>query len=142
MAAKTTIENRLQTIKALQATQCKKSKKLVGGLSLVDILTALQEGLGIRKKAWTAGRFAYLAADGQTILIGHLYNPCREDATMENPLDLNAAPSEFEIVDAIYMLKANLVKRVSELHNLTDAKLIQAAAKALGVTVESYSVSC
>jgi len=132
-------QNKLAAIKAIQAKQCKGAKKLVAGLTLQGVLQALQDGLGIRKKDWTRGRFAYLAADGQSILIGNLFNPCAEtDSIMQNSLNLNEDLTAFEIVDENYILLAHLARKVGELNNLKDAGKIRAACRLLNVTVDTY----
>lgn len=128
-----------QAIASIKANVCPKvSKKVKGGLTMQNIVEALNSGLGIRKKDWTPGAFAYMGKDGQ-ILAGNIYNLCKADEPKKLDIAFGNSPTDWEVVDQVYIIQKSIAKRIGELNNITDAAKIKAAAKALGVTVESYA---
>ena len=98
-----------------------------------SIIAAFNSGLGVRKLDWNADYFVYLA-DGQ-IMNGNLNEPCRIDSPRVAPFAFDTDIAAWEVVDQSYLLKIELIKAVAQLHNITDAKGIASACKALKIAL-------
>lgn len=113
-------------------------------MTMADVLSAFNRGLGIRKVNWSKGYFVYLL--NGVITGGQLASPCREDKTPSKDITFGNDASIWEIVTPEYSeafklaahrdaLRALVVASVSNLAPVANAAQVAAIAKILKVSV-------
>lgn len=111
----------------------KKVPKTKSGFTLSSLMAAFNSGLGIRLAGWNDGYFVYLK-DG-VAMNGNLNERDRDDKPRADALQFGSDMSLWEIVDKNYVLKRDLLAKISKLHNIKDGVLISALARAGKVTI-------
>ena len=111
-----------------------KTPKAKGGLTMKDIFSAFNSGLGVRKLSWKDGYFVYLA--NGVLMNGNLNDRCREDSPRAEAFEFGTSPSEWEIVDQTYVLKRDIIAALPGLNTLKDAVKIASVARVLKISLK------
>lgn len=111
----------------------KKVAKTKQGFTLASLMAAFNSGLGIRKLDWEDGYFVYM--NNGVVMNGNLKERDRDDKPRADALSFGADMSVWEIVDKNYVLKRDLIAKISKLHNIKDGALIAALARTGKVTI-------
>jgi hypothetical protein len=118
---------------SIKETIAKKIPKVKQGFTLQSLMAAFNSGLGIRKVSWTPGYFVYLK-DG-VVMNGSLLDRNRDDKPKTEEFTFGNDMSVWEIVDANYVKKIDLLKKIEGLHNIKDGALIARLANVAKITL-------